>query len=339
MSVNLSELGPRLVDVKRKFEETPPYGDGGASGSRVPPEYGGVGDADPLPLRYSCVNNMHFGGVINECVPGQFGEYATLAACEQACPNITLEVSAAPGGEDAAAENATRALNIARDQLMLRRNENMRWLQSVQEEAKKWRATTIAGGQNHSLVLSRDGGSVGCWGNNSYGQAPPDGDKGPFVAIAAGGHHSLGLKPDGSVKCWGYDRDGQAPSDGKRGPFAAIAAGDKHSLGLKPDGSVECWGYNGWGQQPDGQAPPDGKQGPFVAIAAGCHHSLGLKPDGSVECWGANTDGQAPTDGNRGPFVAIAAGYNHSLGLKQAGSVECWGQNFSGQCNAINAIA
>ena len=184
---------------------------------------------------------------------------------------------------------------------------------------------TIAGGAYHSLALRRDGG-VACWGCNDYGQAPPKGVSGDFVAIATGYYHSLALRRDGGVTCWGRNDHGEAPPKGVSGDFVAIAAGWDYSLALRRDGGVACWGYNH-----KGQAPPDGVSGDFVAIAAGYSHSLALRRDGSVACWGDNFYDQAPPDGVSGDFVAIAAGYSHSLALRRDGSVACWGRNFRGQ--------
>jgi len=136
---------------------------------------------------------------------------------------------------------------------------------------------------------------------------PPDGSD--FVAIAAGGYHSLALKSDGSIVGWGYNGSGRAtPPDGNK--FVAIAAGRYHSLALKSDGSIVGWGYNGSGRA----TPPDGND--FVAIAAGEGHSLALKTDRSIVEWGLDYYGQAtPPAGN--DFVAIAAGGSHSLAIRR----------------------
>jgi alpha-tubulin suppressor-like RCC1 family protein len=69
------------------------------------------------------------------------------------------------------------------------------------------------------------------WGSNGSGQAtPPDGND--FVAIAAGGEHSLALKADGSIVGWGNNWAGQAtPPDGN--DFIAIAAGYDFSLAIR----------------------------------------------------------------------------------------------------------
>ena len=56
--------------------------------------------------------------------------------------------------------------------------------------------------------------------------------------LAVGHSYSLALRPDGSVACWGNDYYGQAPPDGVPGEFVAVAAGDFHSLALRPDGKI-----------------------------------------------------------------------------------------------------
>jgi len=166
------------------------------------------------------------------------------------------------------------------------------------------------------------GGSILGWGRNDYGQASPPASN-DFIAIAAGGAHSLALQADGSVLGWGYNNDGQAtPPAGN--DFVAIAAGGEHSLALKADDSIVGWGRNDYGQA----TPPAGND--FVAIAAGYYHSLALKADGSVVGWGRDSYGQAtPPAGN--DFVAIAAGVLHSLALKADGSIVGWGNDSSGQ--------
>ena len=180
----------------------------------------------------------------------------------------------------------------------------------------------ITANHRHSLAIRDDDGSIVCWGDNDYGQAPPGGVGGDFVAIAAGGQHSLAIRRDGSVHCFGDNEHGQAPPEGVNGEFVAIAAGGQHSLAIRRDGGVACWGRNH-----HGQAPPGGVPGDFVAIAAGGHHSLALRRDGSVACWGKNDDNQAPPAGVDGVFVAIAAGSDFSVALNINGSVVCWGND------------
>jgi alpha-tubulin suppressor-like RCC1 family protein len=96
---------------------------------------------------------------------------------------------------------------------------------------------------------------------------------GGFVAVAAGGGHSLGLKTDGSIVAWGYNGSGQANIPAPNTGFVGVAGGYWHSLGLKGDGSILAWGcgdpYN-YGQC-NVPAPNTG----FVDVAACEDHSTG----------------------------------------------------------------
>jgi len=66
----------------------------------------------------------------------------------------------------------------------------------------------------------------------------------PAIAIAAGGWHTVALKPDGTVVAWGVNDEGQCnvPSDLKN--IIAIAAGAWHTVALRQDGTVVAWGGN-----------------------------------------------------------------------------------------------
>ena len=184
----------------------------------------------------------------------------------------------------------------------------------------------VAAGSEHVLALLRDGNIV-CSGDNTYGQAPPEGVQGDFVAIAAGENHSLAVRRDGSICCFGSNDEGQAPPEGVDGDYVACAAGHGHSLALRRDGTVACWGSNA-----EGAAPPEGVDGDFVAVAAGMAHSLALRRrDGGVTAWGRNREGAAPPAGVDGEFVAIAAGGGHSLALRKGGGIVAWGWNKFGR--------
>ena len=92
-----------------------------------------------------------------------------------------------------------------------------RRLAAVQERRiRRARANAlISAGHSHSLALRADG-SVACWGDNEFDQAPPAGVEGDFIAVAAGNGYSLAVRADGSVACWGSNRTGQAPTDASR---------------------------------------------------------------------------------------------------------------------------
>ena len=163
----------------------------------------------------------------------------------------------------------------------------------------------IAAGGYHSLALKEDRSIVG-WGGNSFGQTNvPAGNN--YVAIAAGGWHSLAIKSNGAVTGWGDDWYGQINVPHGH-DFVAVAAGMCHSLAIKNDGSLVGWGDNAFGQID----VPVGSD--FIAIAAGVYHSMALKTDGTIATWGDNSYGQTDMPGIS-DFCWLSAGRYHSLGL------------------------
>jgi alpha-tubulin suppressor-like RCC1 family protein len=179
------------------------------------------------------------------------------------------------------------------------------------------RVMSVSAGDYHSCGVKADG-SVACWGNNTFGQAPAT-LAGPFISVSAGYYHSCGVKTDGSVDCWGamgVTYHGQ--EEDQAGPFVSVTTGYAHSCGLKADGSVDCWGDNTFDQA----AAPSGA---FVSVSAGYYHSCGVKTDGSVDCWGAKANNHDQAVDPAGLFVSVSAGSYHSCGVKTDGSVDCWG--------------
>lgn len=185
----------------------------------------------------------------------------------------------------------------------------------------------VAAGGHHSLALKRNG-SIVAWGNNSVGQCTVPSPNTDFVAISAGYHHSLGLKSDGSIVAWGWNEQGQCNVPWPNTEFIAVSGGVEHSLGLKSDGSIVAWGRNGYGQCNVPEPNTD-----FIAISGGRLGSIGLKSDGSIVAWGNNSMGECDVPLPNTDFVAIEAGYHHSLGLKSDGSIVAWGYNLYGQCD------
>ena len=61
-----------------------------------------------------------------------------------------------------------------------------------------------------------------------------------FVAVAAGGYHSLGLKADGSIVAWGDNYYGQTNVPAPNADFIAITARKNHSLAIRQRNGACC---------------------------------------------------------------------------------------------------
>jgi alpha-tubulin suppressor-like RCC1 family protein/GH25 family lysozyme M1 (1,4-beta-N-acetylmuramidase) len=197
----------------------------------------------------------------------------------------------------------------------------------------------IAAGGWHSLGLRPDG-TILAWGNDYDGQCEPPSDLTDAAAIAAGGYHSLAIRAGGQMVGWGNNEYDQATPPAGLSDVLAVAAGTWHSLALRTDGRVFAWGENSWGQT----NVPAGLNN-VVAIAAGGNHNLALKSDGTVVAWGDNGDadgnfvGQSEVPSGLSGVVGIAAGKYHGLALKSDGTVVAWGDNSQSQCSVPSALA
>jgi len=194
-------------------------------------------------------------------------------------------------------------------------------------------AIAIAAGSSHDLVLNSNG-TVGVWGNNSWGQTNIPRGLSNAVAIAAGFGHNLALKADGTVVAWGLNTQGQTNVPVGLSNVIAIAAGAAHNLAVLSDGTVSAWGNNAGGQI---NVPPCLSN--VVAVAGGGSHSLALLSDGTVAGWGANSYGQAAPPPGMSNVVALAAGDMHSLALRSDGTVVAWGYNYYGQTNVPSGVS
>ncbi|WP_157630925.1 RCC1 domain-containing protein [Kribbella catacumbae] len=192
------------------------------------------------------------------------------------------------------------------------------------------RATGLAAGNSHSLVLADDGAVYGT-GNNQSGQLTGTGNRVSLtalaglpngvraIAIAAGHSFSLVLDSGGNVWGTGDNSDGQLTgADGHRtllSPLSGlpdgvqavgIAAGFLHSLVLGSDGIVYGTGNNSHGQltgvgSRDTLTPLAGLPGGIqaTAIAAARRHSLVVGSNGTAYGTGDNGNGQLTGTGNR----------------------------------------
>lgn len=233
----------------------------------------------------------------------------------------------------------------------------------------------LAAGTVHACALVQS--EAYCWGSNRNGQlgtttgrcdrwpyygacsrepvkveAPE-----PFVALAAGSHHSCGLSADGTAYCWGGNGDGQlghSASGGRVLPvsgatrFARIYASYERTCALSLEGAAYCWGRNDFGQAGSEQASrlprPTRVEGghSFLELAMTWGHTCGLRTDGLVLCWGARHKG-ALGDGRtavarepvpaalRGrPVRSLALAFQRACLATVEGDAFCWGETSRG---------
>ncbi len=190
--------------------------------------------------------------------------------------------------------------------------------------------------------------------------------------VRAGLRHACALAIGGSLRCWGENSFSQV-GDGATvnratpvavtglGPQRALALYAAHSCGLGVDGAVRCWGNNPFGEAGGGtetRATPaaitglndvvDLQQGTGTNwfTGAGTSWRCALRRSGTVECWGSASQGNASgqlgdgTTVNRttpAPVagltdaVQISVGASGACALRRGGTAVCWGYNAYGQ--------
>jgi hypothetical protein len=163
-------------------------------------------------------------------------------------------------------------------------------------------------------------GEVTGWGDNSYGQSARMDGITNFVAVAAGGLHTLGLREDGIVVAWGDNFYGQTNVPAGLTNIFAIAAGNAHSVALRDNGAVAAWGSNFYGQTNVPAAATN-----IVGIAAGAYHNLALKSNGTILGWGDTNFGALNIPADLSNVVQVAAGDGLSYALLSNGTVRSWG--------------
>jgi len=199
-------------------------------------------------------------------------------------------------------------------------------------------AINTTAGRDHTCALF-EGGSVGCWGDNTS--------------------YQLG---DGSIKSRS-SLSGIFVAGLSGGRVTQISAGAFHTCALREDGTVKCWGANGAGQLGNNSNAPS----PFptevmagnanltdvtyVAASSIAIHTCAVVNNafqqGALKCWGDNNSGQLGnnTTTNQNNAVDVinianvhtaAVGYQHTCALLYSGNIKCWGSNFSGQLGYPN---
>ena len=144
----------------------------------------------------------------------------------------------------------------------------------VQTDSLGATATAVSAGNEFSCVLT-SGGSVMCWGNNSYGEL----GRGSTSPATSATPTAVSVGANASV----------------------ISAGGMHACAVTTAGGAVCWGRNTYGAVGSGvsgsnRPTPAGVTGlstGVVDIASGLHHTCALLDTGDVTCWGLNDTGQA----------------------------------------------
>jgi alpha-tubulin suppressor-like RCC1 family protein len=230
-------------------------------------------------------------------------------------------------------------------------------------------AVAIASGVSHSCAIRR-GGTVVCWGLNTFGQlgdgtmdrsSSPVAVKGvtDAIGIAAGTSFTCALVKGGTVMCWGANYAGQLGDNTKNDrPTAApvqqltgataIATAEFHACAVVA-GAVLCWGRNTDGQLGNGSTAESLLPSPLasltdiVQVVAASRFTCARAASGQVNCWGANNLGQlgtgSPNDApNPSPAVNTVSdavdlwvGYEHGCAVRRNGEVRCWGSAGNGQ--------
>ncbi len=181
----------------------------------------------------------------------------------------------------------------------------------------------VAAGGRHTVGIRPDG-TVIATGNNDDGQCNVDGWT-DIQHVAAGFSHTVGLEDGGTVVATGNNDDGQCNVDGWT-DIGLVVAGDWHTVGLKNDNTLVATG-----KSDEGQCDVLGWTG-IQMVAAGYAHTVGLEEDGTVVATGENNEGQCNVDGWTN-IQQVAAGHAHTIGLEEDGTVVATGRNDEGQCD------
>ena len=195
-------------------------------------------------------------------------------------------------------------------------------------------AIQVAGGDQHILILLRDGsvlgygsGFAGQLGNGTYAstntalkvKTTSTTDLSDIAFIAAGGSHSLALDISGNIFSWGANGNGQLGLGNQGSPVvyatecttitdvSAIAAGEQHSLCISI-GQAYGWGLNDDYQSgqtslgtsynsPQLISFPSGTKS-IIQIYSGQKHSLAQSDDNKLYGWGDNSRWQLAINPN-----------------------------------------
>jgi alpha-tubulin suppressor-like RCC1 family protein len=195
------------------------------------------------------------------------------------------------------------------------------------------------GAESACALLS--GGTVQCWGDNTYGELGNGTTTGPDTCCPETGDGGVCASPPAPCS--------MAPiAVGSITSAIAVSVGTESACALLAGGTVQCWGDNTYGQLGDGTATSSsipvavrGLTG-AMAVSVNSYSACALLTGGTVQCWGWNATGQlgnatmtnsstpVAVSGLTGATV-IAAGYMSACAVLSEGTVQCWGDNSYGE--------
>jgi hypothetical protein len=237
-----------------------------------------------------------------------------------------------------------------------------------------------AGGDSFESAFSAcavtAGGTVECWGDNTYGQlgngssgfsssgtasfstpseavpVPVTGLGNGVTSVSVGGLDACAVTAGGTVECWGDNTYGQLGIDpttlafsavpvtvpGLTSGVTAVSVGNGAACALTAGGEVVCWG-NAWSlvssaQLPWGPVPVAGLSGGATAVAVTSNGGCALTAGGGVFCWGeelamGTVYPPMTVAGLESGATAVAVGnYGDACAVTADGRVECWGWGY-----------
>ena len=183
--------------------------------------------------------------------------------------------------------------------------------------------TQLVSGENFNCALVLSGGSIHCWGLNTFNEVGV-GYMGALsltpinlaslsspTLLSVGSGHVCSVASGGAVSCWGLGTSGQlgtgasastllpAKASAVTATLTQTTSGYSFTCGLTSGGAAQCWGSGASGQLGNGTSTGNttpqavtGLTSGVTQISAGAFFACGLLSGGTVECWGANESGQ-----------------------------------------------
>lgn len=193
----------------------------------------------------------------------------------------------------------------------------------------------VAAGDNHIIVLTKDGEVFG-WGENNHGQSVfPDQikkitDVEGIEKIGASDLYSILLTKKGTIKVWGATMPTglNAINSKYDGQVKDFEVASTNMLVLLKDGSVVTFGQKG--SEIDTAKPEILKEAGdvnIVEIGRMRYSAIAVTDEGENIIWGARADGAYNIPEMEGIVIKAETGREHITVLTDAGKVYSWGKN------------